>query len=193
MADLDASVPGGRPTLVVVSGPPGSGKTTIAHRLARAIGCPAVCRDEIKEGMVHAHPDFEQGWPGDPLTRRTYTVFFDIASLLIRSQVTVVAEAAFQHELWARGLDEIGDLADIRIIQCHVDPAVAHVRRLRRDTEDPLRRAHAGRGESLNLDDTLRRYESFQRLSYAAPAIDVDTTDGYSPDLSEITSALVRR
>jgi adenylate kinase family enzyme len=43
---------------VVVSGPAGSGKTTLAHRLASAIGCPAICRDEIKAGMVHAHPGF---------------------------------------------------------------------------------------------------------------------------------------
>jgi deoxyadenosine/deoxycytidine kinase len=35
------------PTLVVVSGPLGAGKTTLAHRLAGAIGCPAICRDEI--------------------------------------------------------------------------------------------------------------------------------------------------
>ena len=42
------------PTLVVVSGPPGSGKTTLAHKIAAAVGCPAICRDEIKEGMVHA-------------------------------------------------------------------------------------------------------------------------------------------
>jgi adenylate kinase family enzyme len=39
-----------RPVLVVVSGPRGSGKATLAHRIAEAVGCPAICRDEIKEG-----------------------------------------------------------------------------------------------------------------------------------------------
>ncbi|MGY1899049.1 AAA family ATPase [Nocardia gipuzkoensis] len=37
------------PTLVVVSGPPGSGNTTLAHALAAAIGCPAIRRDEIDQ------------------------------------------------------------------------------------------------------------------------------------------------
>jgi predicted kinase len=41
------------PRLIVVTGRTGSGKTTLAHALARAIRCPAICRDEIKEGFVN--------------------------------------------------------------------------------------------------------------------------------------------
>ena len=86
------------PTLVVVSGPAGSGKTTLAHTIARAVGCPAICRDEIKEGMVHTAPGFVAG-PGDEMTARTLPVFFAVLELLLTAGVTTVAEAAFQDKV----------------------------------------------------------------------------------------------
>ena len=72
------------PTLAVVSGPLGAGKTTLAHRLAQAVGCPAICRDEIKDGLVQASPGFVAA-PGDELTRRTLPVFFGVLELLLRA------------------------------------------------------------------------------------------------------------
>jgi predicted kinase len=91
----------------VVTGQGGSGKTTLAHRLARTIGCPAICRDEIKEGMVHTHGPGFTAAAGDPLTRRTYPLFFDVLRLLLDGGVTVVAEATWQHQNWERGLSPL--------------------------------------------------------------------------------------
>ncbi|MBI5301695.1 MAG: AAA family ATPase [Chloroflexi bacterium] len=41
-----------RPFIIVVTGRPGSGKTTLAHELSKRIHCPVFCRDEFKEGYV---------------------------------------------------------------------------------------------------------------------------------------------
>ena len=120
------------PTLVVVSGPPGSGKTTLAHAIAQALPCPAICRDEIKEGMAHAQGPGFQGGPGDPLTRRTLPLFFEVVRVLIEAGVTVVAEAAFQDARWRPELEPLSEHAQLRIIRCHVDPAVSFERAARR-------------------------------------------------------------
>jgi predicted kinase len=172
------------PALVIVSGPMGSGKTTLAHEIAKAVGCPAICRDEIKEGMVHASPGFVAG-PGDELTMRTLPVFFDVLALLLSAGVTTVAEAAFQDQIWRQRLEPLRGLAQFRIVHCVVDADVAFLRSLRRRAENPLRRAHADPGPAEAAEHSLR-HNAFDRVSVDAPWIEVDTTDGYRPGLEEI-------
>jgi predicted kinase len=174
------------PTLVIVSGPPGSGKTTLAHQLARAIPCPAICRDEIKEGMVHAHGGDFQGAPGDPLTQKTLPLFFDVVRTLIEGGVTVVAEAAFQEFRWHDGLAPFAHLCDPRIIRCRLSPAVSFERAgLRATTSQERRRAHGDSTIGKQLADWQEAFAAFEYPS-RGPALDVDTTDGYAPDLGTI-------
>jgi predicted kinase len=168
------------PKLIVVSGSSGSGKTTLAHEIARAVGCPAICRDEIKEGMVHAHPGFTPG-PGDPLTRRTFTTFFDVLHLLLRARVTVVAEAAFKGSVWQPHLERLSEFAELRVVQCTVDAAIAHARRTQRDAGSSIRQA-------AHEAPTGKPPTSFESISLAVPSICVDTTEKYHPAMEDIIS-----
>jgi predicted kinase len=181
-------VPPSLPSLIVVSGPPGSGKTTLAHRIGAAVGCPAICRDEIKEGMVHATPDFTPGWD-DELSRRTNPVFFSLLGTLLRAGVTTVAEAAFQDRLWRPGLEPLQSLARIRVVHCTVDPELAFRRSLRRSAGDQHRRAHPDPGPG-DAEAYVRRLRAFDPVALEAPAIEVDTTDGYRPALDDLMAFL---
>jgi predicted kinase len=177
------------PTLIVVSGPAGAGKTTLAHAIASAVGCPAVCRDEIKEGMVHATwgpaaSDFAPR-PGDELTVRTLPVFFSVLELLVRAGVTTVAEAAFQDHVWRPRLEPLLDLAQLRIVQCTVDPDLARRRIWQRAQDNPLRRAHADTGPE--------RPAGFTRISLDVPSLEVDTADGYRPGLDQVVAFVNRQ
>jgi predicted kinase len=181
------------PTLVVVSGPPGSGKTTLAHAIAREIPCPAICRDELKEGMAHAVPADFQGGHGDPLTARATPLFFEVLRVLLAGGVSVVAEAAFQDRLWRPGLEPLVELAQIRIVHCHVDHAVSFERAVRRSADSPHHtRAHGDSTLGKSAEDWAQAFESFDRVSISAPSIDVDTTDGHAPDLGAIVEFVNR-
>ena len=167
------------PLVVVVSGPPGAGTTTLAHELARAIPCPAVCRDEIKEGLVHGVPDYKPA-PGDAEAHRTLEIFFGVIAYLVEARVSLVAEAAFQHALWEPGLAPLLDRARVRVVHCQTGPAVARERIERRYAEPASRAIHGVSGQTRGFDP----------VRLPAPSIEVDTTAGYNPSLEEIVAFL---
>jgi predicted kinase len=174
------------PALIVVSGPPGSGKTTLARQIAAAMGCPLISRDEIKQGMALTAPGFVAG-PGDELTRRTLPVFFGALDLLLRAGATTVAEAAFQHRIWRPGLEPLRALARIRIVHCVVAGEVAFQRRVLRAARDSSRRAHDD-PRPADAARRIRDHAAFDPVRLDVPSIEVDTTSGYRPALADIVA-----
>ncbi|MFC4912488.1 AAA family ATPase [Actinomadura gamaensis] len=166
-------------TLVVVSGPAGSGKTTLAHELARILGCPAIIRDEIKQGIVAGRADYRPE-PGDAETLRALDAFFTVLRVLLQAGSMVVAEAAFQDRVWNPRLTPMREFAQVRIVRCDAPEPVRMERIAARLEADGHRRAHA--------DHTLTVGRPFTPVEMDVPTLDVDTSDGYEPALGEIVS-----
>lgn len=181
--------PTSSPTLAVVSGPPGTGKTTLAQKVAHELGCPAIIRDEIKQGMVLATPGYRSGGD-DPLNYRTLDAFFEVLTALLKAGTTVVAEAAFQDGLWRPGLEPLAALARIRVVCCTTPSAVAHDRIARRVRDSPHRAAHADHELLDAISAGRHSHDRFAPISLEVPKLMVDTSNGYRPGIQDIAAFL---
>ncbi|MFD4406725.1 AAA family ATPase [Nocardia sp. NPDC058499] len=171
--------------ITVVSGPAGSGKSTLAHALAERVGIPAIIRDEIKQGMVAATTPTRDG-DYDDLNIPVLHTFFDVLTVLARSGVSAVAEAAFQDKLWRPNLLRVAEFAEIRIIHCTAPQQVLHNRIANRAEHDPHRRAHNDAGLLAEIAAGTRTIASFVPVNMDVGQLTVDTTDGYRPGLEAI-------
>jgi len=183
-----------RPVLAVVCGRPGAGKSTLARRIADALACPVVSRDEINNGILRTlQPKSDQSTK-EEAARAAFDAFFGVLSLLVAGRTTVIAEAAFQDTRWRTGLDPLLPLADVRVVRCVIDAGLAMDRVIRRN--------QATKSEPVSLSQTVGSCEimpgsavtrPFDTLSLPVPTLMVDTTAGYEPALDTIVAFVAAR
>jgi predicted kinase len=153
-------------TFVVVSGPPASGKTTLARAIAPALGLPLIAKDTIKQALMTVLPV-----PDVPASRT-------IGRASVAALLAVAAEApgAVLESVWHRShaVADLGGLPGSLVeVFCRCDPAIAAERYARRAGTRAAGHFDAERtiGELWN-DDVARP------VAGGWPVLEVDTTAG---------------
>src|SRR3954466_15378346 len=84
------------PRLVVVTGPPGAGKTTIASALRERLGLPLIAKDTLKEALGEALEVAGDRHASERLGVATFHVQLGIVRELLVTGVSVIAEGNFR-------------------------------------------------------------------------------------------------
>ena len=178
---------GKKPKCIVITGRPGSGKTTLAGELSRRMYLPKISRDEIKEGYVNTFGDKHDRLPKD--TNGTVNeVFFATILNLLRGDVSILVEAAFQHKLWDLVIPRIYEIALTYVIVCESGAEMSARRHLERGLADPNREFYHGDKRVALFRETGKFEPGGEYIppAYGVPTLTVSTMDGYVPSLDEV-------
>ncbi len=180
-----------KPKCIIVTGRTGAGKTTLARKLGERLWMPVISRDEIKEGYVNTFGVKHDELPPD--TNRVVTeLFFEVVNQYLAGQVSVVIEAAFQHQVWEPRMEKIVELASPWIVLCSVDDAVAARRHLERGLENPEREFYHGDRRVAHYRETgeVLSPASYEAPKFNVPTIEVATDRDYVPSVEEIVKQI---
>lgn len=164
------------PLLVLVSGAPGSGKTTLASKVAVSLNVFHLERDEIWDGLR-----FTSGRGTGAQVPHGIAVWYETIALLMTRGVSLVADGTLYRNEDEQNVAKLLRLGDVVNVHCRCAESVARFRmhKQRDGVNAEELRALVSRVESIQAMVT-------EPLMLGCRSVVVDTTAAYDPSLIDL-------
>ena len=183
-----------KPPLILVTGPPASGKSTLAPLLATKLNLCCLQRDPITQRLLDALTEpFSIRTHADtrPVAAASFQVFYYVIDQLIDASVGVVAETNFHSGPSEPFLLPL--VARTRMVQvyCEVakDVSIARFISRARQAPQPLPSSYEERIRRLEAGEESDSWRLAVPVDLDIPLIKVDSTEGYTPSLDELVAS----
>jgi predicted kinase len=194
---LTAPLPERRAWLVMVTGKPGSGKTTLGLKLSAHLRVPFISRDQIRGGLLATAGLWTNDLVDPPPREAAVGTFVAVVTAASTAGVSLVAEFVVTPE---RQEDFAAIEAAAKVIVVLAISNDSAARAEQRDGNDPLLRRPevlASLGHE-STDDYLAGTEralvaATAETDFDLPLLRVRTDDGYDPPLDKIVDWIINQ
>lgn len=178
------------PLVVIISGPPCTGKSTLAVPLAAELGLPLISRDGLKEALFN-----RLGWRDRSWSRQvgaaSYDLLFHVLERLLQAGCSVCVESNFSPRLDDGTFRRLQQRCGFRTVQVQcMTEGEELCRRFQRRSESGER--HPGHVDHLNYEEMRPVLETgrYDPLDLEGDVLWVDTTDLTSVDPEAIAAQI---
>ena len=180
-----------RPLLLIVTGPPGAGKTSLARKLAQNLGLFCLGKDDIKEALSDILGWGDREW-SMKLGHASMEVLFRVLEVQMAANVSLVTETAFLPEYHNERFAVLMQKYDYSALQiyCRCEPAVL-IERIKSRVESGERHpGHVDHLRDLSQIEQALREGRYDPLDVGGVQLDVDTSDFDAIDLGKLLNAV---
>ncbi|MEM9516380.1 MAG: AAA family ATPase [Actinomycetota bacterium] len=174
------------PFVVVISGVPGAGKTTLAWQLSRRLHVPFVSRDDIKTGLHVTHRSNDPN-EARRFAEQAFDTFFETISVMVQNGVSLVAEAAFHANRAHTPIAELSDSCQLIHVALITPDEIAIERYLERAQARPRHPSHNDKRFGEEMRNGTKSVDVY-RLALPCPTLSVDGSDQWDPSIDEIVT-----
>ncbi len=184
-------MPAQRPLLILISGAPGTGKTTLAGRLSESLALPLLAKDTFRKILADAFEarTVEQS---RALVPATLAIYYTVIDQLLAASVGVIAECNFHRGVSEHDLRPLVARARTVLVHCQTAREVSvrrFVDRYERGSDEDRRWSFDEQYLTrLRAGESLDAWERAEPLALGVPTLIVDTTDGYEPDFERLVA-----
>lgn len=176
--------------LLIVTGPPGTGKTALATALGTRLGVPVLHRDALKERLFDTLGTGDRAW-SRRLGGASYALMWHALELLLMTGQRVMLECNVAGERDAATIRELTGRYGYQTLQllCETEPSVLIGRLRQRTMSGERHTGHADHEElgALDAGSVIWRYAP---LALDGPLLVIDTTDFAQVDVGALAAAL---
>jgi predicted kinase len=147
------------PTVVVlITGHPATGKTTLGHYLAQELCLPLICRDHIKEMLLDT-----LGWSTPEWSRQlsvvSWGLLYQQVEILLRASVTHIVESNFDPTYADGHWQALIQRYPLRLIQvrCEADPEILLDRYRERIEQGARHPGHVDQSDDLAFHELIKQ------------------------------------